>query len=575
MSLSGVTKMSELFDRLVKTYIVTAIEFSYLKEISLAQWLLESGRGTSDLATKHLNFGGLKWRKEMEGFATSVDYEAHDGLDKYCKFESLEAFIKGYWRFLDRDPYKGWRDRAGSGEEFINFIGPIYATDRNYAGKVLNLYAEAKTLFSSVDNGDHRHTGTAEPFKKPAIKDFIQSPNFSSRDGGKINSIILHYTTAGTVQSTINHFKNRASEVSAHYIIDKNGDIYQMVQDGDKAWHAGNANRHSIGIEHVARVGDELTEAQEKSSIALIRWLMSEYKISKDNIKGHKQVGSTSCPGNIFGDNIDDGNLPKLKSWIDKNFSIVVPNDATRLVPSGIGIYVVRRGDTLSAIADRHDMTLAELLALNPDIADPDQIFVGQQIKVERDGNFITGKSRKLNLPITIAEFQLNANNYQRFAHSLLGNITITGGFMEPNGHSQKPEMKAIFLSGELKTLAPANRNIGIDYYVENGEVKAWYGGIITKAGREGGYGRRVHIQLDVTYRYQGKDYQVYQAYAHNQEIEVSVGQEITQGQQIAIMGGSGIGENDYPPHVDLSTYLFIGGVLVQLNPQALDRQMA
>ncbi|NJR67064.1 MAG: N-acetylmuramoyl-L-alanine amidase, partial [Leptolyngbyaceae cyanobacterium CRU_2_3] len=39
-------------------------------------------------------------------------------------------------------------------------------------------------------------------------------------------------------ESTRNHFLNAASEVSAHYIIDKNGDIYQMVKDADKAWHA-------------------------------------------------------------------------------------------------------------------------------------------------------------------------------------------------------------------------------------------------------------------------------------------------------------------------------------------------
>lgn len=566
--------MNKLLEQLVQAYLTATIEFPHLKEITLAQWILESGRGTSDLATKHLNFGGLKWRKEMEGFATPVDYQAHDGPDKYCKFDSVEAFIKGYWRFIERDPYKGWRDRASSGEDFISFIGPIYAGDANYVTKVLNLYPEAQQLFASADHGDHHHTGTKEPFKKPVIKSFISSPNFSSRDGGKINSIILHYTTAGTAQSSINHFKNPASQVSAHYIIDKNGDIYQMVQDNDKAWHAGNANRHSIGIEHVAKVGDKLTEVQEKSSIALIKWLMTEYKISKDSIQGHKQVGSTSCPGNIFGDDINDGNVPKLKAWVDKNFSVILPNEDTRLVPSGVGIYIVRRGDTLSAIADRHDRSLPEILALNPDINDPDKIFIGQQIKVDKDSNINTEKNRALKLPITIAESQLNSSNYQRFSHPSLGKITITGGFMEPFGHSWKPEQKAIFLNNELKILPPANRNIGIDYHVENGEVKAWYGGTVTKAGREGGYGRRVHIQLDLTYRFKEKDYQVYQAYAHNKEIEVSVGQDIFQGQQIAIMGGSGVGENDYPPHVDLSTYLFIGGSLVQLNPQALDRQL-
>lgn len=516
----------------------------------------------------------------MEEFATPVDYKASDGLDKYCKFASLENFIKGYWRFLDRAPYEGWRNNVNSAEEFIGFISPIYAGDRNYVSNVLNVYAEAKQLLADTEHVGHHHPGTAEPVSKPPIKAFIESPNYSSRAGADIDTIVVHYTTAGTFESTKNHFLNPASQVSAHYIIDKNGDIYQMVKDSDKAWHARQANRTSIGIEHVAKEGDRLTEAQEKSSIHLIKWLMTEYKIPKENIKAHKQVLETSCPGNIFGDDLDDTSLPKFKAWVAKNFSNNVMRTPQPLSPPGLGLYIVQPGDTLSAIADRHDMTLDALLALNPSIQDPNLIFPGQRItvaRVEGDDDLIITTSRRLNLPITIAESPLNASNYQEFSHRLLGGITITGGYMELHeAHSPKSELKAIFLDGKLKTLPPDRRNIGIDYVIADRKVKAWYGGTITKRGREGGYGRRVHIQLDVTYEFQGKKYQVYQAFAHTQEILVSVGQVVGQGELIAIMGGSGdSSDNDYPLHVDLSTYLFINGTLVQLNPQALDRQLA
>jgi len=570
--------MSELFNQLVKAYAKATIDFPQLKGITVAQWILESGRGTSRLATEHLNFGGLKWRDEMEEFAIPVDYQASDGWDKYCKFESLEKFIKGYWRFLERSPYEGWRNNVGSAEAFIGFIGPIYAGDSNYVSKVLNVYAEAKQLLADADHVGHHHPGTAEPVSKPPIKKFIESPNHSSRSGADIDTIVLHYTTAGTFESTKNHFLNPASQVSAHYIIDKNGDIYQMVKDTDKAWHAAQANRTSIGIEHVAEIGDQLTELQEKSSIHLIKWLMTEYKIPKENIKAHKQVVGTSCPGNIFGDDIDDTRLPKFKAWVAKNFSNNVIPTPQPLGPSGLGLYIVQPGDTLSAIADRHDTNLEALLRLNPSIQDPHVIFPGQKItvaRVEGDAPWIDPTSRPLNLPITIAEYQLDPSNYQVFSHSLLGSITITGGYMEPHGHSDKPELDAIFLNGQLETLPPSDRNIGIDYVVANRKVKAWYGGTVTKRGQEGGYGRRVHLQLDVTYEFKGKKYQVYQAFAHLQEILVSVGQLIGQGEQVAIMGGSGASsDSDYPLHVDLSTYLFINGNLVQLNPQALDRQL-
>lgn len=432
--------MSKLFDQLLKIYAETTIEFPQLKGITLAQWLLESGRGTSPLATEHLNFGGLKWREEMVNFASPVEYNAHDGLEKYCKFDNLENFIKGYWHFLDRSPYEGWRNNVGSAEEFIGFIGAIYTTDKNYVSNVLNILAEATELLADAEHIEH-HSGTAEPVTKPKIKQFVETPNYSSRAGAGINTIVVHYTTAGTVYGTIEHFKNPKSKVSAHYIIDKNGDIYQMVKDGDKAWHAVHANSTSIGIEHVAKQGDRLTAAQEESSIPLIKWLMTEYKIPKENIKAHKQILATYCPGNIFGDDIKDTNLPEFKTWVAKNFSSRVDSISQPLSPPGLGIYIVQPDETLSSIANRHDVTLDALLELNPSIHNPNVIFPGQRItvaRVEGDDDFIATTSRPLNFPITIAEHQLRRGNYQEFFHSLLGSITITGGYMEPEGHSGK-----------------------------------------------------------------------------------------------------------------------------------------
>lgn len=137
--------MSSLFDDLVGRYKTLNIAFPELKPVTLAQWMLESGRGTSALATQHLNFGGLKWRSEMVGFATSVEHEAHDGLDFYCKFASLDAFILGYWKFLSRSPYKGWETHAAvSPQDFIGFIGPIYTPAGDaYVNQVLALLGEA------------------------------------------------------------------------------------------------------------------------------------------------------------------------------------------------------------------------------------------------------------------------------------------------------------------------------------------------------------------------------------------------------------------------------------------------
>ena len=137
--------MAVVLDDLVVRYKATSIAFPSLKAVTLAQWILESRRGTSGLATQHLNFAGLKWRAEMVGFAIPVEHHAHDGLDFYCQFSSVDGFIVGYWKFLARSPYKGWEKHAQkSPEAFIRFIGPIYTpAGAVYVEQVLGLLPEA------------------------------------------------------------------------------------------------------------------------------------------------------------------------------------------------------------------------------------------------------------------------------------------------------------------------------------------------------------------------------------------------------------------------------------------------
>jgi hypothetical protein len=122
---------------------------------------------------------------------------------------------------------------------------------------------------------------------KPAIKTFIQSPNHSSRNGTKIYMIILHCTVGTKVSGTINWFLNRQSRVSPHYVVDRNGDIYQMVSDTECAWHAKGANRRSVGIEHVGTATDQLTEEQSAASAQLVRRLVSTYDVPTANVVGH------------------------------------------------------------------------------------------------------------------------------------------------------------------------------------------------------------------------------------------------------------------------------------------------
>lgn len=148
----------------VQTLKSSRIEFEHLKVIQLAQAILESGRGKSDLFKLHGNPYGMKYRREMAQIADQVIYTDSAGAtDLYCEFDTLDEAVKGYWVFIDRLVYSGWRTSNSTPEDYIRFIayagyigGPFDGSgaDRKrkeeYVEKILKLVPEAENLLGVV-----------------------------------------------------------------------------------------------------------------------------------------------------------------------------------------------------------------------------------------------------------------------------------------------------------------------------------------------------------------------------------------------------------------------------------------
>lgn len=168
-------------------------------------------------------------------------------------------------------------------------------------------------------HGGNDEHGTNNP--PPGIIRSRRSPYHSSRNNGDIDAVVVHYTTGSTTDGTLSWFENNPDSVSAHYVIGRDGAIYQMVDDSERANHCRGANRHSIGIEHVATAGQQLTTAQEAASIALIRWLVAQYEIPLENIQGHKYArgftGRTNCPHSLFGAQTEQAVI----DWVQANIA--------------------------------------------------------------------------------------------------------------------------------------------------------------------------------------------------------------------------------------------------------------
>ena len=124
---------------------------------------------------------------------------------------------------------------------------------------------------------------------------WLTSPNFylKSRKPPDVQVIVIH-TTQGTYQSAISWFQDPASQVSAHYVISKKGEITQMVLEKDVAWHVGSENSYTIGIEHEGMIDDPtwVTEPMLDASAKLCCYLLKKWQLpaTKEHIKGHVEL---------------------------------------------------------------------------------------------------------------------------------------------------------------------------------------------------------------------------------------------------------------------------------------------
>ncbi len=140
------------------------------------------------------------------------------------------------------------------------------------------------------------------------INNEFLSPNYSHRKQ-KIDYIIIHYTEMN-FDDALRKLIDKKSEVSAHYLIKEDGEIFQLVDDQNVAWHAGlsfwngqNAlNQNSIGIELDNLGNNEFSKAQMRSCIKLSQALKKKYDIPKHNFIGHSDVAPTRKidPGIFF-----------------------------------------------------------------------------------------------------------------------------------------------------------------------------------------------------------------------------------------------------------------------------------
>lgn len=310
-SLSATETVPQNFSMLIDQYVSAEIDAPRLKVVTLAQWILESGRGSSDLAVQHFNYAGLKFRHRMTaegGFnppASSVDYNAHDGHDTYCKFVSAEHFINGYWHFVDSGPYTDWKAFKTDPTGYVGYLKlKGYAADPNYVAKVEQLMPEAANLLTeaanrlSLDASDFVAPASSVPTSTSSVVPKSWMPNCS------MARIICHWTAG-------KHKASNNDRYHYHILIEEDGRLVRgthtikdnvSTSDDKYAAHTKGTNTGSIGVSVCCMSGAKsspfnagnypMTKRQWDVMIDVVRDLCRRYNITPQphTVLGHGEV---------------------------------------------------------------------------------------------------------------------------------------------------------------------------------------------------------------------------------------------------------------------------------------------
>ncbi|MDR0736748.1 MAG: N-acetylmuramoyl-L-alanine amidase [Zoogloeaceae bacterium] len=133
------------------------------------------------------------------------------------------------------------------------------------------------------------------------------SPNFEPR---RANYVILHHTSNDTLEYALGVLTHPLSGVSSHYLIGRDGQVLQLVDENQRAWHAGasmwggqtDMNSASIGIELDNTGNEPFPPIQIDALIALLRDIRSRHAIPRANVLAHADIAPErkSDPGILF-----------------------------------------------------------------------------------------------------------------------------------------------------------------------------------------------------------------------------------------------------------------------------------
>ncbi|WP_219921424.1 N-acetylmuramoyl-L-alanine amidase [Rufibacter sp. XAAS-G3-1] len=194
---------------------------------------------------------------------------------------------------------------------------PYAATNKEYKKKAK---AYAKTL---------RATPVTNPGEDSLMQGdhWVGTTNFNMR---KPNYVVIHHTAQNSTEQTLKTFTLPRTQVSAHYVIGRDGKVYHMLSDYLRAWHGGSGkwgnntdlNSSSIGIELDNNGYEPFAEEQINSLLQVLAILKKTHGIPAANFIGHSDIAPSR--------KVDPNPTFPWKKLADAGFGIWYDEEAVR-----------------------------------------------------------------------------------------------------------------------------------------------------------------------------------------------------------------------------------------------------
>lgn len=306
--------MSSFIEKMAVLY--QAVPSPLLTSIRIAQAIIESHYGNSELARNANNYAGIKASAPWKGAVyNKVSREERKGVSvfeasDFRKYDTIEDFIVDHSNFVTST-----EDRKVIYSKVINSkdykvqaegLTGTWATDHNYGTSLIKLIEQYK--LTKYDKEEENVT-----IKKPEIIDrtkqalgYPSTGAYPKRYLSNIKQIVWHYTWSDHNGTAMENIKLHENFWKTHYgwdiggynlYIGKRGDIVLNYPLTTVTYGAGQLNPQLVHIccEGMGKYTPEQIKAREEVTL----WLMYTLNISADNVKGHMEIpyNSTKCPG--------------------------------------------------------------------------------------------------------------------------------------------------------------------------------------------------------------------------------------------------------------------------------------